>query len=101
MGVSEKTMDNPMQSPWRKGLMIAHSMPRCGAKARTNNGLPCKAVAMANGRCRMHGGTNPGAPCGKEHGRYLHGGCSKKVVSKLQQYRECLHGAIQLTKGLV
>jgi hypothetical protein len=29
---------------------------------------------MANGRCRMHGGTNPGAPKGNrnafKHGRY-------------------------------
>lgn len=29
----------------------------CGAKRR--NGLPCKAPAMANGRCRIHGGKTP------------------------------------------
>jgi hypothetical protein len=29
--------------------------PRCGAKARTT-GCPCRAPAMPNGRCRMHGG---------------------------------------------
>lgn len=28
----------------------------CGAKARTKGGAPCSAWAMANGRCRMHGG---------------------------------------------
>jgi len=27
---------------------------QCGAKTR--NGKPCKSLAMANGRCRMHGG---------------------------------------------
>ncbi len=31
--------------------------PRCGAKARTT-GCPCRAPAMANGRCRMHGGAS-------------------------------------------
>src|SRR5271165_2683832 len=39
--------------------------PRCGAKARSGN--PCRAPAMANGRCRMHGGncTGPRTPEGK------------------------------------
>jgi hypothetical protein len=46
--------------------------PRCGA--RTRAGLPCRAPAMPNGRCRMHGGRSPGAPKGNrnavKHGRY-------------------------------
>lgn len=33
---------------------------RCGAKTRS--GAPCKNGAMANGRCRMHGGKSTGAP---------------------------------------
>lgn len=33
---------------------------RCGAKTRS--GKPCKAYAMPNGRCRMHGGKSTGAP---------------------------------------
>src|SRR5208282_5518725 len=33
--------------------------PRCGAKARTT-GLACRAPAMGNGRCRMHGGKSTG-----------------------------------------
>ncbi len=32
----------------------------CGAKTRS--GAKCKSLQMANGRCRMHGGTNTGAP---------------------------------------
>ena len=32
--------------------------PRCGA--RTRSGQPCQGPAMANGRCRMHGGTSTG-----------------------------------------
>jgi hypothetical protein len=52
--------------------------PSCGA--RTRSGAPCKGVAMANGRCRMHGGpsTGPKTPEGMErvrrantrHGQY-------------------------------
>nr|WP_305803833.1 HGGxSTG domain-containing protein [Bradyrhizobium sp. ORS 278] len=45
---------------------------RCGAKTR--GGKPCLSPAMANGRCRMHGGPSPGAPKGNQyalkHGRF-------------------------------
>ena len=37
---------------------LAQSCPRCGA--RTRAGLACRSPAMANGRCRMHGGTSTG-----------------------------------------
>ena len=52
--------------------------PRCGAKNR--KGTPCRCPAMANGRCRLHGGlsTGPKTPEGiarirravTKHGRY-------------------------------
>ncbi|WP_082086083.1 HGGxSTG domain-containing protein [Komagataeibacter europaeus] len=42
-----------------------HQSPRCGAKTRT--GKPCQSPAMPNGRCRMHGGKNPGAPRGNRN----------------------------------
>jgi hypothetical protein len=49
-----------------------HLSPRC--RARTRRGSPCQSPAMPNGRCRMHGGTSPGAPAGNKnafkHGRY-------------------------------
>lgn len=49
---------------------------RCGAKTR--KGTPCRAPAMKNGRCRLHGGLSTGAKtpeglarCGNwKHGRY-------------------------------
>ena len=28
----------------------------CGAKARSNDGKPCKLPPLKNGRCRFHGG---------------------------------------------
>lgn len=34
-------------------------LPRCGAKARSNDGNPCKQPAMTNGRCYLHGGKSP------------------------------------------
>ena len=52
--------------------MAMHRSPRCGA--RTRRGTPCRSPAMANGRCRMHGGKSSGAPRGNsnalKHGRY-------------------------------
>jgi hypothetical protein len=39
--------------------------PRCGA--RTRRGTPCQGPAMANGRCRMHSGNNPGPPRGNRN----------------------------------
>ena len=49
-----------------------HLSPRC--HARTRGQTPCQSPAMANGRCRMHGGKAPGAAKGNsnalKHGRY-------------------------------
>ena len=47
-------------------------MATCGAKTRS--GQPCKAQAMPNGRCRMHGGkaaeTHKGNQNARKHGIY-------------------------------
>ena len=53
--------------------------PRCGAKTR--KGTPCKAPAMANGRCRMHGGKSPGAPYGPRNGSYRTGLWTKEAIA--------------------
>ena len=45
--------------------------PRCGAKARTT-GCPCQAPAMANGRCRMHGGKSTGPRTAGRHRPHGH-----------------------------
>jgi hypothetical protein len=69
-----------LRPPWRSAIAAAggqlphsfHLSRRC--EARTRNGSPCQSPAMPNGRCRMHGGTSPGAPKGNKnalkHGRY-------------------------------
>ena len=64
-GSDQNQRINPM-------LLDMHRAKRCGA--RTRKGTPCQSPAMANGRCRMHGGPSPGAPKGNrnawKHGRY-------------------------------
>ena len=40
-------------------------MAKCGAKTRS--GAPCQNNAMANGRCRFHGGKSTGAPKGNQN----------------------------------
>jgi len=57
--------------------------PRCGAKTRS--GRPCLAPAVrGKRRCRMHGGTNRGAPKGNRHAR-VHG--NRSAEAELQSKR--------------
>ena len=72
-GCRAKIRSNPMQEP-----LTMHLSPRCGAKTRS--GGPCRSPAMNNGRCRMHGGTSPGAPKGERNGNYKHGGFTKQAI---------------------
>jgi len=69
--------------------------PRCGAKTR--KGTPCQCPAMANGRCRLHGGlsTGPRTPEGlskSQKANWKHGNYSaenqqlRKMINQL--YRE-------------
>lgn len=62
--------------------------PRCGAKTR--KGTPCQAPAMANGRCRMHGGCSPGAPLGNKNA-LKHGHYTKKALEQHKRFRELLN----------
>jgi len=67
--------------------------PRCGA--RTRKGVPCRAPAMANGRCRIHGGTSTGprTPGGLERSRMarLKTGYYSAEMTALRRYaRELL-----------
>lgn len=60
-----KAPDAPFQSENRFGLLKNgnasgdfSTAPRCGAKNR--RGTSCRCPAMANGRCRLHGGLSTG-----------------------------------------
>jgi hypothetical protein len=64
--------------------------PRCGAKTRA--GTPCRAAAMKNGRCRMHGGksTGPRTQEGIERiraSRTKHGRYSQAAIARRREAR--------------
>ena len=75
-----------------------HKSPRCGAKTRRKTS--CQAPAMPNGRCRMHGGKNPGAPCGSANGNYRHGQYTKKAQADKKYVRQLIREAEKLVESL-
>jgi len=71
--------------------------PRCGATTR--RGTSCKSPAMANGRCRMHGGTNPGAPMGNQYA-VKDGLYTREAIEKRKSLRQFLQDCDSLLAGL-
>jgi hypothetical protein len=59
-----------MRAGVREALVMANAAPRCGARSK-RTGKPCRAAAMLNGRCKVHGGksTGPRTPEGLERSR--------------------------------
>jgi hypothetical protein len=73
--------------------------PRCGAKTR--RGTLCKAPAMTNGRCRLHGGksTGPRTLEGLERSRkanYKHGLYSAEIIAERRFIRRLLRDSREL-----
>jgi len=67
----------------------------CGAKTRSNGHKPCRQPAMANGRCRLHGGksTGPKTEEGKRKSALAnlkHGLYTKDAVAEQKEYRAML-----------
>jgi hypothetical protein len=67
----------------------------CGAKARTNGHKPCRRPAMANGRCRLHGGLSTGAksPEGKQRASLAvlkHGYYTQKAILERRVLRKTI-----------
>ncbi|MGO9575278.1 MAG: HGGxSTG domain-containing protein [Terriglobales bacterium] len=80
-----------------------NSAPRCGAKTR--RGTACQAPAMANGRCRMHGGasTGPRTPEGlarSRRSRWKHGQYSAESMAEQERVRDLLRQSRELLKQL-
>jgi hypothetical protein len=77
--------------------------PRCGAKNR--RGSPCQCPAMANGRCRIHGGLSTGPKTAEgiarirravtKHGRY-----SAAARLERQRYRTLLREGHELMRRI-
>jgi len=66
-----------------EALVMANAAPRCGARSK-RTGKPCRAAAMPNGRCKVHGGkrTGPRTPEGLERSkraRWKHGYYSREA----------------------
>ena len=84
-GVRPGGRDGPLRNGNPRGN--PNLAPRCGAKVRAT-GCACRAPAMANGRCRCHGGksTGPRTPEGRAsvarahttHGNYAQAGLGAK-----------------------
>ena len=92
-----KSKEQPL-APWQLGLIKANLAPRCGA--RTRKGTQCQSPTVKGSkRCRMHGGTSPGAPKGNQnalkHGYYSHQSIearkrARKAMSRLQEIMDIL-----------
>ena len=70
-----------------------HRAKRCGAKTRS--GKPCRSPAMANGRCRMHGGPSPGAPKGNKNA-FKHGRYTAEAIER----RRVISGLLRVARNL-
>jgi uncharacterized protein YjcR len=73
-----------------------HLSPRCGAKTR--RGTPCQCPAMLNGRCRIHGGTAPGAPKGNRNA-VKHGFYSAEAIARRRKAAALLRAARNVLKA--
>jgi uncharacterized protein YjcR len=67
-----------------------HQSRRCGARTRSEK--PCQSPAMANGRCRMHGGPSPGAPKGNRNA-YKHGRFTAEEIARRREVAALLRAA--------
>ena len=75
-------MDNQPINPMQPEPANLANAPRC--LARTRSGGECQSPAVkGKRRCRMHGGTNPGAPIGNRNAR-KHGAYSAKAMEAAQ-----------------
>ncbi|WP_405051437.1 HGGxSTG domain-containing protein [Sphingomonas sp.] len=81
-GVSK--MENQSNNPMHPERLT--QSPRC--LARTRSGTECQSPAVhGRKRCRMHGGTNPGAPAGNRNA-WKHGSRSAETIALLSLLRE-------------
>lgn len=78
-------------------LSPIHRGHRCGA--RTRDGSPCQALAMTNGRCRLHGGKSPGAPKGNRNA-FKHGLYTAEAMARRRELALLLRSARRLVKAI-
>jgi len=68
-----------------EALVMANAAPRCGARSK-RTGKPCRAAAMANGRCKVHGGksTGPRTPEGDGSSLLTDGRVPRDTAAQLE-----------------
>jgi hypothetical protein len=94
----------PHEIPRSRGVVAMGAAPRCGASRKTD-GQPCRAPAMANGRCHKHGGasTGPRTAEGRERcrlARWKHGARAAEVRNAARERGEVRRLAIALRRTL-
>ena len=107
VGRKAKIMNEPHVNRKKKPILLKNgnlqgnpmNASRCGAKTRS--GTPCKAPAMANGRCRMHGGksTGPRTPEGLERSRNAnlkHGFYSAESIAERRYISQLLRSSREI-----
>src|SRR5262249_35917094 len=77
-----------------EALIMANAAPRFGARSK-RTGKPCRAAAMPNGRCKVHGGksTGPRTPEGLERSRranWKHGHFSREAKAERSRVRAAI-----------
>ena len=87
--------DQP-HSPMPEALAKAR---RCGARTKSRQRQPCKAPAMLNGRCWVHGGpsTGPRTPEGlarSRRARWVHGERSAEAIARRKRFAALITRAI-------
>ena len=79
-------------------LLHMRQAPRC--RARTRRGSLCQSPAMKNGRCRMHGGTSPGAPKGNKNA-YKHGHYTADAIARRRSIATLIRTGKKLTADIM
>jgi hypothetical protein len=86
-----KEADNLMDQLTETRLRNLRAAPRCGAKTRS--GSACQRPALrGRGRCRLHGGSSPGAPRGAKNGNFKSGDWTAEAVEERKWLRSLVRG---------
>src|SRR3954453_3210024 len=100
-GASAKMSNGPHAQGPVSPMALAHTAPRCAARRKSDGGS-CQQPAMANGRCRMHGGKSTGPRTGEglersRKARWKHGHYSRKA----REERAAARAGLRLIRAIL
>jgi hypothetical protein len=74
--------------------------PRCGAKTKHNNGLPCRLAAMhGKKRCRVHGGASGSGGQRNNKNALKHGQTTREAKKFRKEVRLALRETKRMENG--